>query len=122
MEGRHVTALTGSPPPLTAWLGEADEELLLDLLGEVVDPELGVNIVDLGLVYSVRVVTGVAQVTMTLTAPGCPLAGYLEDAVRRALVGAPGIREVAVRIVFDPPWSPEAMMSETAKAALGWRR
>lgn len=118
-----MTTPIQSALPLAAWLaGHADEELLLDLLGEVIDPELGVNIVDLGLVYHVRMEAGTAHVTMTLTAPGCPLGGYLEDAVRGALAAAPGVRDVAVRLVFDPPWNPDAMMSDAAKDLLGWRR
>lgn len=92
-----------------------------ELLREVFDPELGVNVVDLGLVYDVRVRDGTARVWMTLTTPGCPLSAYLDDAIRDALQGAPGVDAVDVRIVWDPPWQP-AMMSERAKRQLGWRR
>lgn len=91
------------------------------LLKEVIDPELGVNIVDLGLVYDVRVIDGVARVEMTLTTPGCPLGSYFEDTIAECLWGAPGVNEVDVQIVFDPPWRPE-LMSDAAKSQLGWRR
>ncbi|MGH3376379.1 MAG: metal-sulfur cluster assembly factor [Actinoallomurus sp.] len=109
--------------PVTGWLadGAADQRLYLDLLREVIDPELGVDIVDLGLVYDVRVADGLALVRMTMTTPGCPLGGYLDDAVRGCLWGAPGVEEVDVRIVWYPPWRPE-MMSGAAKAQLGWSR
>ena len=94
-----------------------------ELLRMVIDPEIGVNIVDLGLVYDVSQTgdEGVS-VRMTLTSPGCPLGGYMEDAIRDVLWGVAGIDEVEVRIVWDPPWDPDAMMSDWAKAQLGWRR
>ena len=100
---------------------EADLDLLMDLLHEVIDPELGVNIVDLGLIYGVRVVDRVFDVRMTLTTPGCPLSGYIDDEVRRTLSGAPGVDDTVTEIVWDPPWSPD-MMSDLAKDQLGWRR
>lgn len=112
----------GQPLSVTSWLGrDADPQLLRELLREVLDPELGVNIVDLGLVYDVRVDAGVVRVTMTMTSPGCPLGAYLEDAVHAALWGAPGVAEIEVNIVWDPPWWP-AMMSAAAMDQLGWRR
>jgi metal-sulfur cluster biosynthetic enzyme len=126
-----VAERAGGPLPVTAWLaGEADVPVprqpparcrYRDLLREVIDPELGVNIVDLGLVYDVRVSDGVARVRMTMTTPGCPLGAYLDDAVRGCLWGAPGVDQVDVRIVWDPPWHPD-MMSDAAKVQLGWRR
>lgn len=100
---------------------EADVDLLMDLLHEVIDPELGVNIVDLGLIYGVRVVERMFHVRMTLTTPGCPLSGYIDDEVRRTLSGAPGVDDTVTEIVWDPPWSPD-MMSDLAKDQLGWRR
>lgn len=115
--------VTGARLPVAEWIaaGTADHDLYLDLLREVIDPELGVNIVDLGLVYDVRVADGVAAVRMTMTTPGCPLGGYLDDAVRDCLWGAPGVEDVDVRIVWDPPWRPE-MMSDAAREQLGWAR
>lgn len=102
---------------------QAGPEVLRDLLRDVIDPEIGINIVDLGLVYEVRLSgDSTATVRMTLTTPGCPLGGYLDDAVREALWGVPGVRDIDVRIVWDPPWDPDTMMSAWAKTQLGWRR
>jgi metal-sulfur cluster biosynthetic enzyme len=103
--------------------GQASPEMLRDLLREVIDPEIGINIVDLGLVYDVQLSgDGVAMIRMTLTTPGCPLGGYIDDAIHETLWGAPGVTGVDVRIVWDPPWDPDQMMSERAKEQLGWRR
>lgn len=103
--------------------GQPSPEMLRDLLREVIDPEIGLNIVDLGLVYDVRLTgDGVAMIRMTLTTPGCPLGGYIDDAIHEILWGAPGVSGVDVRIVWEPPWDPDQMMSERAKEQLGWRR
>lgn len=116
--------------PGTSWLVDADVQVpwspppgcyYQELLREVIDPELGVNIVDLGLVYDVRVADGVARIRMTLTTPGCPLSAYFDDAVSTSLSGAPGVNDTEVEIVWDPPWSPD-MMSDAGKAQLGWQR
>ena len=106
---------------VTAWLADTpDPQLLREMLREVLDPELGVNIIDLGLVYDVGVTDGVAQVRMTMTTPACPLSGYFEDTIRAALWGAPGVRDVETQIVWDPVWEPD-MMTDEAKQMLGWR-
>lgn len=106
----------------TSWMtGAADPRVIRDLLTEVIDPEIGVNIVDLGLVYGIRVTEGVARIHLTLTTPGCPLSAYMTDAIRTNLWGTPGVDDVDVRIVWDPPWHP-GMMSDTAKKQLGWLR
>lgn len=89
------------------------------ILRDVIDPELGVNIIDLGLVYDVRVTDGLAVVRMTMTSPGCPLGAYFDDAITSSLVGAPRVEQVDLQIVWDPPWQPE-MMSDEAKTQLGW--
>jgi metal-sulfur cluster biosynthetic enzyme len=103
--------------------GKASPEALRELLREVIDPEIGINIVDLGLVYDVGLSgDGVASVRMTLTTPGCPLGGYIDDEIRDILWGAPGVADIDVRIVWDPPWDPDEMMSDWAKDQLGWRR
>lgn len=103
------------------WLaGEADPDLLRDLLHRVIDPELGVNIIDLGLVYDIQVNEGRAVIRMTLTTPGCPLGAYLDDAVHDCLWGAPGVDSIDVELVWQPPWQP-GMMSALAKRQLGWR-
>ena len=95
-----------------------------EILKTVKDPELKVNIVDLGLVYKIQVdrVAQVAQVriVMTLTTPGCPLGGWFVAQVRQAVAGGLKIKEeqVMVEMTFDPPWSQECM-SEMAKEQLG---
>lgn len=104
-----------------------DEEQLLAALREVNDPEVGLNIVDLGLVYGVEALREEgeagrlrARVRMTMTSPACPLGDYLTDAVREALRARfPEIAEVEVEMVWDPPWTPERM-SEQARGFFGW--
>jgi metal-sulfur cluster biosynthetic enzyme len=89
------------PSPVFGWLADrADPQLIFQLLEEVIDPELGVNIVDLGLIYGVRVNDRIARVRMTLTTPGCPLSGYMDDEIRRTLAGTPGIDETELVIVW----------------------
>ena len=94
-------------------------EEIRELLREVYDPELGVNIVDLGLVYEIRNDDGDVYIRMTLTTPGCPLHDTIASAVERLLEGQRGIRSVKVDIVWNPPWSPDKM-SEEAKRQLGF--
>jgi metal-sulfur cluster biosynthetic enzyme len=102
---------------------QAGPDLLREFLREVIDPEIGINVVDLGLVYGIQLSgDGVAMIRMTLTTPGCPLGGYLDDAIRDTLWGAPGVTDVDVQIVWDPPWDPDEMMSDWAKGQLGWNR
>jgi metal-sulfur cluster biosynthetic enzyme len=95
--------------------------LLLGMLREVIDPELGVNIVDLGLVYEAVVVDGVAQILMTMTTPACPIGPYLSENVRWTLLEIDTIFDVEVEITHDPPWSPD-LMTDLAKRQLGWLR
>jgi len=95
------------------------EEQVRDALRSVVDPELGINIVDLGLVYEVKVSQeGDVDIEYTLTTMGCPIGPLIEDQMQAFLAAVPGIREVRPEMVLRPAWSPE-MMSEEAKAALG---
>lgn len=88
------------------------------------DPEIPVNIVDLGLVYDCRIVPGegdasTVEVKMTLTAPGCGMGPVLADDVKRRIEGLPGVAEAQVDVVFDPPWN-QNMMSEAARLQLGF--
>lgn len=95
------------------------KEQIMEQLGEVTDPELYIDIVNLGLVYNVDIDDeGNVEVTMTLTAMGCPLAGTIEHQVREALQQIEGIKEVRVNIVWNPPWD-KSRMSRMAKIALG---
>lgn len=95
-----------------------DEELR-EALKTVYDPEIGINIVDLGLIYGLDVNDeGSVDINMTLTAPGCPLSHVIGAQVREALDGVPGITDVKLNLVWSPPWNP-SMMSEEAKDELG---
>lgn len=96
------------------------EEQVREALKGVIDPEMGINIVDLGLVYEVRVSPeGKAEIVMTLTSPGCPLGPEIQAQVQRALGTVYGVDEVVVALVWSPPWKPE-MMSEDARLELGY--
>ena len=86
---------------------------------EVYDPELGLNVIDLGLVYDITVADNKADITMTLTSPGCPVGPELITNVRRSLSQYDDIDAVDVHLVFSPPWHP-SMMSEEAKDELGY--
>lgn len=95
-------------------------ERIEDALRTVIDPELGINIVDLGLVYSTDVDDGHVRIAMTMTTPACPLSGYLVESVEAACwQHLPDVESVDVDIVWAPPWHP-AMMSPAAKRQLGW--
>ncbi len=95
------------------------KERVLEVLKNVHDPELGVNIVDLGLVYGVEIEDKTVHVTYTLTTMGCPIGPLIEAEMKQFLSGVEGIDEVNAEMVLRPPWTPE-MMSEEAKAALGY--
>lgn len=98
---------------------EALKENLMGALENVIDPELGIDIVNLGLIYDVDLDdNGLCTVTMTLTAMGCPLSAHIEADVKRALADFPEVKEIVVNIVWDPPWGKERM-SRYAKIALG---
>ncbi|KAB8139172.1 metal-sulfur cluster assembly factor [Gracilibacillus oryzae] len=100
-------------------MDQALEENLMGALENVIDPELGIDIVNLGLVYGVDLDDeGIATVTMTLTAMGCPLAGHIEQDVKRVMEDIPEVKDTNVNIVWSPPWSKDRM-SRYAKIALG---
>ena len=88
-------------------------------LESVYDPELGINLVDLGLVYRLKVEEGKVWVEMTLTTPGCPMGDSMREAAERALRVIPGVAQVSVDLVWEPRWEPE-MVTERAKRELGW--
>lgn len=90
-----------------------------EALKKVIDPEIGINIIDLGLVYDVQVENDVAHVSMTLTVPGCPLANMLTRQAEQAVRAVEGVRDVKLELTWDPPWNPK-MMSDDAKRKLGW--
>lgn len=95
------------------------DEMLADLeeaMRDVVDPELGINVVDLGLVYGINVENGesgkVAQLDMTLTSPACPLTDVIEDQTLNALVGSGLVNEVKINWVWNPPWGPDKITED----------
>jgi metal-sulfur cluster biosynthetic enzyme len=108
----HQTAAPSGASPVT-------EERIRQALTQVYDPELGINIVDLGLVYEVDVQdNGDVDIRYSLTTMGCPIGPLIEDQIRAFLAPIEGLGEVRPELVFRPAWSPE-MMSDEAKAALG---
>lgn len=98
---------------------DALRERILSSLRMVIDPELGENVVDLGLIYRVDVGDdGAAHVEMTTTMKGCPATAYLKDAVQSAAWVVPGVEYADVRLTYEPPWTPERM-NGTARDHLG---
>ncbi|HOU52607.1 MAG TPA: iron-sulfur cluster assembly protein [Myxococcota bacterium] len=98
---------------------EVDE--VRQLVGEVLDPELGYSLADLGLIYGVELDPEghTARIRMSLTSPMCPVGPYLMDAVRHAALLARGVQDATVELVWDPPWDPRTMASEDVKMDLG---
>jgi FeS assembly SUF system protein len=95
-------------------------EALVDACRTVYDPEIPVNIFDLGLVYTIEVsAENEVDIYMTLTAPGCPVAGEMPGWVEAAVEAVPGVKEVRVQMTFDPPWGME-MMSDEARLEMGF--
>ena len=96
-----------------------EPEKVREALKAVVDPEIGIDIVNLGLIYTVEVKDNDIKVEMTLTGPGCPVGPMLQSQVYGIAAGFPGARNVQVDLVWSPPWDPRAMASEEAKDILG---
>lgn len=96
------------------------EEQVRHALQQVIDPELGVNVVDLGLIYGIAIEGATVTVTMTLTTPGCPLHESLAHAVEEVVrLFIPGVEAVRVQLVWEPPWTPDRI-SPAGRAELGW--
>jgi metal-sulfur cluster biosynthetic enzyme len=93
-----------TPATPTSGVTRADIDAALDT---VLDPELGMSVIALGLVYGVTITGGVVRLTMTLTAPGCPLHEVMTEWVRAAVRRVPGVEHVEVVLTFDPPWTPD---------------
>ncbi len=94
------------------------EENIVKMLRTVFDPEIPVNVYDLGLIYKVDIDNGVVTLDMTLTAAGCPASDFILEDVRMKVESVEGVKEVIINLVFDPPWGQE-MMSDEAKLELG---
>lgn len=114
----EFTATAGAPLD-PAEGAVAGEDAVIEALRTVYDPEIPVNLYDLGLIYTIDVAKdGSVSIEMSLTAPGCPVAGEMPGMVAEAVAAVTGVGEVSVHLVWDPPWSPECM-SEDARLALG---
>jgi metal-sulfur cluster biosynthetic enzyme len=117
-ESEVVRGAAGMPePPAASSAGElAAVDDLEEAMRDVVDPELGINVVDLGLVYDIRVDEGnVATLDMTLTSAACPLTDVIEDQTRAALTGGPGgglVDDVRINWVWIPPWGPDKITED----------
>jgi metal-sulfur cluster biosynthetic enzyme len=95
-----------------------EKNILTNKLKEVLDPELGINVYDLGLIYEITEKNGDVKINMTLTTPGCPLHDSITTGVRNAIASLEGIHNVEIELVWNPAWNP-SMMSAEAKALLG---
>jgi len=104
--------MTEATTPLT-------EDDVMDALSNVIDPELGLDFVELGLIYGVEISAGDVRVTFTLTTPGCPIGPQVNEQIEEFVGELEGVKTVESEMVFTPAWSPE-MMSEDAKFALGY--
>ncbi len=119
-DAAHAPALAFSDEPseMPEWTGELEADVIA-AIRTVFDPEIPVNVYDLGLIYRVDISDpALILVDMTLTAPGCPVAGEMLRRVEKAVLLAPGAEGAKVNLVFDPPWDP-AKMSDEAKLELG---
>ncbi len=95
------------------------KKAVIEALKTCFDPEIPVNIYDLGLIYDLKITNGDVRVQMTLTAPGCPVAGSLPGEVERKVREVPGVKSASVELVWEPPWD-RSRMSEAANLQLGF--
>lgn len=98
---------------------EITEEVVKEALKDVIDPELGYNVVDLGLVYGVAIQGGHVEVMMTMTTPGCPASNYIQEGAHHRLLAVDGVVDARVSVVWSPPWEP-SLMSDDAKQYFGF--
>ena len=106
--------------PETATIGRATNEEILDALSQVYDPEIGIDIVNLGLVYETELADdGLLTVDMTLTSPYCPMGNIIQSQAHAVVASLPGVKDVQVNLVWQPPWDPRTMASEEARLELG---
>jgi metal-sulfur cluster biosynthetic enzyme len=95
------------------------EERIREELKTVIDPEIGLDVINLGLIYDVKLDGGAVAIVMTLTSPGCPVAGMFMSNVKNAVEAIPGVGSCTVDLTFNPPWDPRTHASEEAKMMLG---
>jgi len=118
-EGENRDQVAHAGEALLPGIPVATPDQVMDALRTVYDPEIPVNIVELGLIYDLKIdPDGTTTVNMTLTAPACPVAGEMPEQVAEAAASVSGVGEVTVRLVWDPPWSQDRM-SEAARLELG---
>lgn len=113
-----------APADQAAAAAEPSLEDLEEAMRDVVDPELGINVVDLGLVYGIQAADGVATIDMTLTSAACPLTDVIEEQARAALIGGAGlVEDVKINWVWMPPWGPDKITEDGREQlrALGFR-
>ncbi len=122
-DGQDVSPPVGAEANVGAYSDEPMEAISPDVVREnlktVIDPEIGIDIVNLGLIYGVDVQDNNIKVEMTLTGPGCPIGPLLQSQVYGVCASQPGARNVQVDLVWTPPWDPRTMASEEAKDVLG---
>jgi len=95
-----------------------EQALIYEKLKEIYDPEVGINIVDMGLIYSLDIADSKVEITMTLTSPGCPAGAQILSQIDSQVKTVDGIEDVDIKVVWSPPWSPD-MLSEEARDQLG---
>lgn len=95
------------------------EDLVREHIRTVIDPELGISIIDLGLVYGIEISESDVLVKMTLTSPACPIGGVIQAQVHQAVKKLPWVKDVNIELVWSPRWDPRTMASEDAKMELG---
>ena len=119
--GQSQTDPSAGPPATAVGAAlRASEAMIRDALSEVYDPEIGVDVVSLGLVYGTGLdENGLLTVDMTLTSPYCPLGSVLQTQVHAVCAPLPGVEDVRVNLVWDPPWDPRTMASDEVKLELG---
>ena len=111
--------MSGYPGQFRTLEDMATVDEVTDALREVIDPELGLDFVELGLIYDVEVDSGTVRVTYTLTSPGCPIGPQVSEQIEEFVSELDGVDQVESTMTFSPPWTPE-LMSEDAKFALGF--
>lgn len=95
------------------------KEAVMEVLKDVYDPEIPINVVDLGLIYDVKVAEDKVYVKMTLTAPGCPAFVWISQDAQEKIIAGTGAKDAEIEVVWDPPWTPD-LISEDGRKALGW--
>jgi metal-sulfur cluster biosynthetic enzyme len=116
----ETTSPTTAGPATEAAETPVTEERVREELKNVVDPEIGLDMVSLGLLYGVTVEGSDVKVLMTLTTPACPVGPMFVNAVHTAVMGMPGVKSCSVDLTFSPPWDPRTMASDDVKLQMGF--